>query len=67
MTMHKKYQTKTKASNTQATRVVHVAIPMPVFERIVRMAHDARRSINWMARDLIEDAILQRRASRVQR
>jgi hypothetical protein len=67
MTMHKKNQTKTRTSNIQATRIVHVAIPMPVFERIIRMAHDAERSINWMVRNLIEDAILQRRASRIKR
>ena len=50
----KKRQSKT---NGTKTRVVHVAIPLPTFNRIRKMAEADDRSINYKIVGLIESAV----------
>jgi hypothetical protein len=49
-------QSKTTKSGKPKTRIVHVAIPLPIFHKIKKDAEAAGRSVNWKLSTLIVSA-----------
>jgi hypothetical protein len=53
--MNKNGQAKTIRTKS-GTRIVHVAIPMPTFNKIKKIAKAEDRSINWKISTVIQQA-----------
>jgi hypothetical protein len=49
-------QSKTNKRGKSPTRIVHVAIPLPIFHKVKKAAQAEDRSINWKLSSLIVSA-----------